>query len=187
MPLVASNETAFEALIIDLQGLLVDYGHKLYVHLVPESWQIECLQRHGWQLEGVFPDGYAPGSVVQQWGLNMKKGDTVVRTMRIKRPYYDAIVRGKKTLEVRVGYDSIRRYKEGDLVKLETSQVSCIIKFKSIRTYKSFEDALAIEPWQKIMPHMPNEAACLVGLREIYPPEKEALGVYVFEIELVNK
>jgi ribosomal protein S18 acetylase RimI-like enzyme len=35
MPLVAESEAAFEALIIDLQGLLVDYGHKLYVHLVP--------------------------------------------------------------------------------------------------------------------------------------------------------
>ena len=49
MPLVASSEAAFEALVIDLQGLLfmADYGHKLYVHLVPEPWQVACLQRHG--------------------------------------------------------------------------------------------------------------------------------------------
>ncbi len=53
MPLVAKLEVAFEALVIDLQGLLVDYGHKLYVHLVPEAWQVACLQRHGWVLEGV--------------------------------------------------------------------------------------------------------------------------------------
>ena len=69
MPLVAKSEAAFEALVIDLQGLLLDYGHKLYVHLVPEPWQVACLQRHGWTLEGVFPGGYAPNSVVQQWGL----------------------------------------------------------------------------------------------------------------------
>ena len=65
MPLVASSEAAFEALVVDLQGLLEDYGHKLYVHLVPEPWQVACLQRHGWSLEGVFPGGYAPNSVVQ--------------------------------------------------------------------------------------------------------------------------
>ena len=64
MPLVASSEAAFEALVVDLQGLLEDYGHKLYVHLVPEPWQVACLQRHGWSLEGVFPGGYAPNSVV---------------------------------------------------------------------------------------------------------------------------
>ena len=91
MPLVASSEAAFEALVIDLQGLLEDYGHKLYVHLVPEPWQIACLQRHGWSLEGVFPGGYAPTSVVQQWGLSLQKGDPV-RKMRIKKPYFDAIM-----------------------------------------------------------------------------------------------
>lgn len=88
MPLVASSETAFEALVIDLQGLLEDYGHKLYVHLVPEPWQVACLQRHGWTLEGVFPGGYAPNSVVQQWGHSLQKGDPV-RKMRIKKPYFD--------------------------------------------------------------------------------------------------
>lgn len=91
MPLVASSEAAFEALVVDLQGLLEDYGHKLYVHLVPEPWQVACLQRHGWSLEGVFPGGYAPNSVVQQWGLSLQKGDPV-RKMRIKKPYFDAIM-----------------------------------------------------------------------------------------------
>jgi ribosomal protein S18 acetylase RimI-like enzyme len=73
MPLLASTEEAFEALIVDLQGLLADYGHKLYVHLVPKARQVVQLQRHGWGLEGVFPGGYAPDSVVQQWGINMSR------------------------------------------------------------------------------------------------------------------
>lgn len=186
MPLVAASEAAFEALIIDLQGLLVDYGHKLYVHLVPEAWQVACLQRHGWTLEGVFPGGYAPNSVVQQWGLNMHKGGTTVRTMRIKRPYYNAILAGQKPLEVRVGYDSIKRYKAGDLLKLETSQVSSVVRVKAIRVYGSFSDMLTVEPWQHIVPDAPDEAAAFKRLREIYPPEKERLGVYVFEIELLK-
>jgi ASC-1-like (ASCH) protein/ribosomal protein S18 acetylase RimI-like enzyme len=187
MPLVAANEAAFEALIIDLQGLLVDYGHKLYVHLVPEAWQVACLEQHGWTLEGVFPGGYAPNSVVQQWGLNMNKEGTTVRTMRIKRPYYNAIMAGQKPLEVRVGYDSIKRYKAGELLKLETSQVSSVVKIKSVRVYESFWDMLATEPWKHIVPDAPSEAIALRRLREIYPPNKERLGVYVFELELIKK
>jgi ribosomal protein S18 acetylase RimI-like enzyme len=73
MPLAALNETALDVLIVELQELLVSYGHKLYVHLVPEAWQVICLQRHGWTLEGVLPGGYAPSSVVQQWGFSFDK------------------------------------------------------------------------------------------------------------------
>ena len=106
-----------------------------------------------------------------------------MRDKRIKRPYYNVIMTGKKTREVRVGYDSIRRYRVGDLIKLETSQVSGVVKVKSARVYKSFEDMLGIEPWQQIVPDAPNESTALHRLKQIYPPQKEALGVYVFEIE----
>ena len=183
MPLVAKSETAFEALVIDLQGLLVDYGHKLYVHLVPEPWQVACLQRHGWTLEGVFPGGYAPNSVVQQWGLNFNKEGATVRKMRIKRPYYDAIMSGRKTLEVRVGYDNIKRLTAGELLQLETGHTSGVVRIKSIRVYDNFADMLATEPWREIVPQVDNEATALRLLREIYPAHKERLGVHVIEVE----
>ena len=183
MPLVASSEAAFEALVIDLQGLLADYGHKLYVHLVPEPWQVACLQRHGWTLEGVFPGGYAPNSVVQQWGLNFNKEGATVRKMRIKRPYFDAIMSGRKTLEVRVGYDSIKRLKAGELLQLETGHTSGVVRIKSIRVYDNFADMLATEPWREIVPQVNNEATALQLLREIYPASKERLGVHVIEVE----
>lgn len=182
MPLVASNEDAFEALVIDLQSLLVDYGHKLYVHIVPSSWQVAALQRHGWKLEGVFPGGYAPESVVQQWGLNFNKEGATVRKMRIKRPYYDAIMSGKKTLEVRVGYDSIKRLSAGELLQLETSQKSGVVRIKSVRVYRDFADMLATESWQQIVPQVNTLDDALSLLRGIYPPEKESLGIYVLEI-----
>lgn len=182
MPLVASSEAAFEALIIDLQGLLEDYGHKLYVHLVPEPWQIACLQRHNWSLEGVFPGGYAPSSVVQQWGLSLQKGDPV-RKMRIKKPYFDAIMEGRKTLEVRVGYNSIKRLKAGELLQFETGHTSGVVRIKSIRIYDNFADMLATESWQQIVPQAESEKEALHLLRKIYPPHKERLGVHVIEIE----
>ncbi len=183
MPLVASSEAAFEALVIDLQGLLADYGHKLYVHLVPEPWQVACLQRHGWTLEGVFPGGYAPNSVVQQWGLNFNKEGATVRKMRIKRPYFDAIMSGRKTLEVRVGYDNIKRLKAGELLQLETGHTSGVVRIKSIRVYDNFADMLATEPWREIVPQVSNEAEAVKLLREIYPASKERLGVHVIEVE----
>ena len=183
MPLVASSEEAFEALVIDLQGLLEDYGHKLYVHLVPEFWQVACLQRHGWTLEGVFPGGYAPNSVVQQWGLSLRKKGEPMRKMRIKKPYFDAIMEGRKTLEVRVGYNSIKRLKAGQLLQLETSHTSGVVRIKSIRIYDNFADMLATESWQQIVPQAESEREALHLLCKIYPPHKEHLGVYVIEVE----
>ena len=183
MPLVAKSEAAFEALVIDLQGLLLDYGHKLYVHLVPEPWQVACLQRHGWTLEVVFPGGYAPNSVVQQWGLNFNKEGATVRKMRIKRPYFDAIMSGRKTLEVRVGYDNIKRLKAGELLQLETGHTSGVVRIKSIRVYDNFADMLATEPWREIVPQVNDQTAALRLLREIYPSHKERLGVHVIEVE----
>ena len=182
MPLVAKSEAAFEALVIDLQGLLEDYGYKLYVHLVPEPWQIACLQRHGWTLEGVFPGGYAPNSVVQQWGLSLQKGSPV-RKLRIKKPYFDNIMSGRKTLEVRVGYNSIKRLKAGELLQLETGHTSGAVRIKSIRIYRSFADMLSSEVWQQIVPQAKSEEEVLRLLRKIYPDHKERLGVHVIEVE----
>ena len=183
MPLVAKSEAAFEALIIDLQGLLEDYGRKLYIHLVPEPWQVVCLQRHGWSLEGVFPGGYAPASVVQQWGIILNKKGVPMRKMRIKRPYYDAIMSGEKTLEVRVGYNSIKQLKAGELLQLETGHTSGVVRIKSIRIYRSFADMLAAEPWQQIVPQAESEREALRLLRKIYPDHKENLGVHVIEVQ----
>ena len=183
MPLVASSEAAFEALVVDLQGLLEDYGHKLYVHLVPEPWQVAYLQRHGWSLEGVFPGGYAPNSVVQQWGFNFNKEGASVRKMRIKKPYFDAIMEGRKTLEVRVGYNSIKRLKAGGLLQLETGHTSGVVRIRAIRIYDNFADMLAAEPWRQIVPQARDAEEALHLLRKIYPARKERLGIHVIEIE----
>ena len=106
-----------------------------------------------------------------------------MRKMRIKRLYYDAIMSGLKTLEVRVGYNSIKRLKAGELLQLETGHTSGVVRIKSIRIYRSFADMLAAEPWQQIVPQAESEKEALHLLRKIYPPHKERLGVHVIEIE----
>ena len=182
MPLVAKSEAVFEVLVANLPRLLAGYGHKLYVHLVPELWQVACLQRHGWTIEGLFPEGYAPDVTVQQWGLSLQKGDPV-RKMRIKRPYYDAIMSGRKTLEVRIGYNSIKRLKEGQLLQLENGHASGVVRIKSIRIYSKFADMLAAESWQQIVPQAKSKEEALRLLHKIYPPHKERLGVHVIEVQ----
>lgn len=183
MPLVAKSDAVFEALVVNLPQLLADYGHKLYVHMVPEPWQVACLQRHGWTLEGVFPGGYAPNSVVQQWGISLNKKGMPMRKMRIKKPYFDAIMSGRKTLEVRIGYNSIKRLKEGQLLQLENGHASGVVRIKSIRIYSKFADMLAAEPWQQIVPQVKSQEEALRLLHKIYPPHKERLGVHVIELE----
>lgn len=182
MPLAAKSDAVFEVLVTNLPQLLAGYGHKLYIHLVPEPWQVACLQRHGWTIEGMFPGGYAPSSVVQQWGLSLQKGYPV-RKMRIKKPYFDAIMSGRKTLEVRIGYSSIKRLKEGQLLQLENGHASGVVRIKSIRIYSKFADMLAAEPWHQIVPQAKSQEEALRLLHNIYPLHKERLGVHVIEVE----
>lgn len=183
MPLVAKSETVFEVLVANLPQLLAGHGHKLYVHLVPEPWQVACLQRHSWTIEGLFPEGYAPDVTVQQWGFSLNKEGVSMRKMRIKKPYFDGIMSGRKTLEVRIGYNSIKRLKEGQLLQLENGHVSGVVRIKSIRIYSKFADMLAAEPWQQIVPQAKSQEEALRLLHKIYPPHKERLGVHVIEVQ----
>ena len=106
-----------------------------------------------------------------------------MRKMRIKRPYYDAIMSGRKTLEVRIGYNSIKRLKEGQPLQLENGHASGVVRIKSIRIYSKFADMLAAESWQQIVPQAKSKEEALRLLHKIYPPHKERLGVHVIEIE----
>jgi len=54
-----------------------------------------------------MPEAYKPGVVTQQWGLSME--EKVMKKMRVKRQYFNAIMAGTKPLEARVGYASIKR------------------------------------------------------------------------------
>ena len=104
------------------------------------------------------------------------------RKMRIKKPYYDAIMSGRKTLEVRVGYGSIKRLRAGELLQLETSHESGAVRIKSIRIYDNFAKMLSAEDWRQIVPQAKDRAKALQLLQKIYPPRKEKLGVYAIEV-----
>ncbi len=183
MPLLAEDIQAFSALVSELPSLLREYGHKLYTHTVPTCVEVETFQHNGWRIEAMMPDAYKRDVVTQQWGLVME--DTVMRMMRVKRQYFNAIMAGTKPLEVRVGYSNIKTIKVGEQIRLECNPHHGIVEVTEVRVYKTFADMLAKEKAGHIVPD--NPAGALGVLQGIYPREKEALGVYVFQLKVVKK
>ncbi len=183
MPLVAKDIEAFSALLAELPGLLREYGHKLYTHSVPSSVEVESMQHHGWKIEAMMPEAYKCHVVTQQWGLVME--EKVMKTMRVKRQYFDAILAGTKPLEVRVGYSNIKKIQKGDKVRLECSRHTGIVEVEDVRVYSSFRDMLTDEPTGHIVPDDPVNALSI--LERIYPKNKEDLGVYVFQFKVIKK
>lgn len=100
---------------------------------------------------------------------------------KIKRKYYTLIKNGIKTLEVKVGYPYIKRVREGDTITFaEYSDV----RFEVIRItrYESLQDMLNSENSYKAIPGVTKHEA-LNLYQKTYPKEKEALGIYVFELK----
>ncbi len=184
MPFIATNIVAFEALLIDIPHQLVPYGHKLYVHLNPSADEVVSLQRLGWKLDAAMPSAYFPAVVTHQWSLDI--GETTMRTMRVKRRFYDLIFSGRKTLEVRVGYDSINRIQVGERIRLTTHTGSFEVKVSAIRRYRTFEEMLSAEPYEHIAPDAKSREEVLSLLKQIYPAHKEKLGVVVLEFERIK-
>lgn len=183
MPLIAINQVAFEALLIDIPYQLASYGHKLYIHINPTVEEVISLQRLGWKLDAAMPAGYHPNVVTQQWSLDI--GETTMRTIRIKRRFYDLIKSGKKTLEVRVGYDIINCIHVGERIRLVTHTGSFDVKVVDIRRYSTFAEMLSVEPWKRIDPDSKSKDEVLSLFKQIYPAHKEKLGVVVLEFAQV--
>lgn len=184
MPFIATNIVAFEALLIDIPHQLIPYGHKLYIHINPSADEVVSLQRLGWKLDAAMPSAYFPGVVTHQWSLDI--GETTMRAMRVKRRFYDLIFSGRKTLEVRIGYESINRIQVGERIRLTTHTGSFEVKVNAIRRYPTFDRMLSFEPYERIAPDARSREEVLSLLRQIYPPHKEQLGVVVLEFERIG-
>ncbi len=111
-----------------------------------------------------------------------------IKTLWIREPYLSQVLAGQKTVEVRVGYDNIRRLQPGDLLKLNDEHV---VTIRRITFYADFEGLVANEDPAAIAPDLPGSAGSrepsgelLAALRALYPPEKEALGAVALEVGL---
>lgn len=105
-----------------------------------------------------------------------------IKTLWIKEEYLRQILAGQKTIEMRVGYNNIRKLKVGDILLLN-DQYPYIIR--RIGSYASFEDLLLHEDLSRIAPEIPPEQLLPV-MCSLYSHDKEALGVFTFEISPEN-
>ena len=184
MPFIAKNKAAFEALLIDIPHQLSLYGHKLYIHINPTAEEVISLQRLGWKLDAALPSGYKPDVVTQQWSIDVNSH--TMRTMRVKNKFFKSIHSGEKTLEVRVGYKTIKSIKIGERIRLTTHTDKLDVKVRSIRKYPTFEKMFEVEPYENIMPWAMSMEEVLSLLRQFYPESKERLGVVVLEFDSIN-
>ena len=111
-----------------------------------------------------------------------------LKQMWIKRPYFQLIKSGQKTLEGRIGYPSMRRVEKGETVLLKTGGDEIKIKIIDIRKYNDFQDALKHEDISRLLPGVKPENA-LEAYERIYPEwkVKQYGGVLIFELELLEK
>ena len=104
------------------------------------------------------------------------------RLIWIKRRFFDLILSGEKTLEVRVLYPNLRSIQKGELVNLNNQAT---IRIRDVRKYSTFEEMLSKEEASRIVPGS-NREELLSLLKSLYPPHKEQLGVLVLEVEPVR-
>jgi ASC-1-like (ASCH) protein/GNAT superfamily N-acetyltransferase len=180
MPIAARDIAAFRALIFDLPTLLYGSGRKAYLHHVPTAAEVAALQESSWSLEALLPGAYREDVVTQQWGCPLGK-DAPIRNLRIQNRYLSMIKRKQKTLEIRVAYDHIKKIKPGDRIKLVSDSDQTIRRVRDVRHYPRLDRMLEHEDVGQALPGLEASEA-LQRLREIYPPDKEKLGIVVLDL-----
>ncbi|UKY47817.1 ASCH domain-containing protein [Streptomyces inhibens] len=105
-------------------------------------------------------------------------------TLNIRKPYFDLIATGSKTIEIRVGYAKIRKMAAGDSLRFSSGDHSLLTRITDLSEYTSFEEMLTAEDNTAIGEPGMTRDQLLATCRDIYPPEKEALGVFAIHLRL---
>ncbi|HTU75901.1 MAG TPA: GNAT family N-acetyltransferase [Trebonia sp.] len=180
MPIASSDIGAFRALIVDLPTLLHGCGRKAYLHLAPTAAEVVALQESAWNFEALLPGAYREEVVTQQWGCSLGP-DAPPQRIRIQPRYLSMVKRGDKKLEIRVGYEHIKRIRSGDSVVLVAGPEQLVRQVREVRRYSSLRQMLEHEDIEQVLPGSSPDGA-LRRLQEIYPPEKEKLGIVVLDL-----
>lgn len=105
-------------------------------------------------------------------------------TLTIRKPYFDLIASGAKTIEIRVGYPKIRKMAAGDTLRFHSGENALITRITAMAEYASFEEMLDAEDNTAIGEPGMTRSQLLAACRDIYPPAKEALGVVAIHLDL---
>ncbi|MER7048087.1 ASCH domain-containing protein [Streptomyces jumonjinensis] len=107
-------------------------------------------------------------------------------SLTIRKPYFDLIASGAKTTEVRVGYPKIRKITPGDTLTITCADESVTTRITAVKEYESFTVMLDAEDTTAIGGPEATRDELAAAIRGIYPPEKEALGVFALHLALVQ-
>ncbi|KKR07303.1 MAG: hypothetical protein UT32_C0013G0022 [Parcubacteria group bacterium GW2011_GWC2_39_14] len=109
-----------------------------------------------------------------------------MKELRFKRIYFEQIASGRKPLEARINYPSLRSIRVGEVVRFFWEHRHVDVKITAIRTYASVSAMLDFEIPHKLISGMGKEAA-IAAYSAIYPPEKvrQEGGMRVFAFELM--
>lgn len=100
------------------------------------------------------------------------------KTLWIHDEYLEQVLKGHKTIEVRVAYDNIARLQVGDRLLLNERHP---FRIRRVARYTGFDELLAREKPTSIAPELTREELA-TALRALYPPDKESLGVIALEV-----
>ena len=111
-----------------------------------------------------------------------------VRELNLYRQYFDLVAAGTKTIEVRVKYPHLTDLGAGDIIRfrIKGTDETCEVKVKRVTEYPNFEALLDGEGAANVNPTATREQQ-LANIRDIYSPEKEALGALSIEIGLLQR
>ena len=105
--------------------------------------------------------------------------------MGIYKRYFDLIATGRKTTEIRVNDSSRRKIKEGSLIRFRCQGDEVLTRVTRVTRYDTFDEMFDHEEVASVNPLATRDEQ-LANIRQIYPPEREALGVVALGIELVD-
>ncbi|HEX6402020.1 MAG TPA: ASCH domain-containing protein [Pseudonocardiaceae bacterium] len=119
--------------------------------------------------------------------MTARPTETAVRAheMGIYKRYFDLIASGRKTTEVRVNDSSRKKIKKGSLIRFRCQGDQVLTRVTRVTRYTTFDEMFDHEKIASVNPLATREEQ-LANIRQIYPPEREALGVVAIGIELVD-
>ncbi|HEV2780469.1 MAG TPA: ASCH domain-containing protein [Actinophytocola sp.] len=119
--------------------------------------------------------------------MTARPAEAVIRAheMGIYKRYFDLIATGRKTTEIRVNDSGRRKIREGSLIRFRCQGKQILTRVTRIARYNTFDEMFDHESVASVNPCATREEQ-LANIRQIYPPEREALGVVAIGIELVD-
>ncbi|CAK7287520.1 ASCH domain-containing protein [Streptomyces sp. RM1] len=103
-------------------------------------------------------------------------------TLNIRKSYFGLIADGEKTIEVRVGYPKIDKITAGDTLWISCGDDTLTRRVIKVSEYESFQALLDAEDPAAIGGPDMTRDQLVAAIRDIYPPAKEALGVFALHL-----